>query len=153
MQNKNSKLHTILLIVLIIAVGFLIWRTYGSKAIVIPNPIPSPQMRTVTLGQEFTIQQGEQVVIAGTDGAKFKLTGFYNHPCPPNAQCIWSGLDVFYEIEIPEIITSDVHQEAKTYIKDQPMQHINNAPFSVILRDSDYTTYATIVLQQQGWGN
>lgn len=158
MQNKNSKLHTILLIILIILVGVAIWRFSTRQVVYVPeipkedptpspepdpNPSPLPQLRTVTLGQEFTIQQGEQVIIAGTDGAKFKLTGFYNHPCPPNANCIWSGLDVFYEIKVSDMI----------YTKNQPLQHLDNAPFMVIVRDSDYTTYAKVVLEIQGQGN
>ncbi len=174
MENKffGSKLNSVLLLVLIVLMVIAIRFMYKNKEVYLPvpeipkedpipvpnsepspKPSPSPQLRTVIIGQEFTIQKGEKVIIAGTDGATFKLTGFYNNPCPPNANCIWSGLDILYEIQIPEIVTSDVTQEAKLYVKNEPLQHIDNVPFSAILKDSDYTTYAKIILQTEGQGN
>lgn len=169
MQNKNSKLHTILLIILIILVGVAIWKFSTRQVVYVPeipkedptpinepDPVRPPTYRqTVALGEEFRIKLGEQVIIADSYGATFKLTGFYNHPCPPNALCLWSGLDVFYEIQTPTIKNPDgsIQQQGRLYVKNQPLQHIDNAPFSVIVRDSDYTTYATIVLEIQGQGN
>ncbi|MBP9715170.1 MAG: hypothetical protein KBD52_01625 [Candidatus Pacebacteria bacterium] len=108
--------------------------------------------KTINLGTEFSIKKGEKVVIENHYGATFKLTDFYYHPCPEGAQCIWSGLDVFYEIQLPEVKNSDgsIMQKAKLFVKNEPLQSTKDMPFSITVKDSDYKTYAKVILQSQG---
>src|SRR6478609_8104661 len=69
-----------------------------------PTPTPQPQPQptpadknTVSFGQLFTAKKGETFTIKnGVTNLSFQVTNFYYHPCPEGAQCIWSGLDVFY---------------------------------------------------------
>lgn len=142
MQYNGSKVNTVLLgliLIVVIALGVTILRQNE-------NPVIDPetdQVREVILGQEFTLQENGQVTIKDWPDATFKLTGFYYHPCPQNANCSWSGLDVFYEMR----------NGGRIYKKDKPLERFEDAPWVVIVKDSDYETYAKIVLQQQGKHN
>ncbi len=111
------------------------------------NPIPSPTSKTITLGQEFTAHKGDVFTVEGSYGDTFEITDFYYHPCPAGSQCIWSGLDVFYKITTA---TVKGQQIGKVYIKDQPTQHLTDSPYTVFVKDSDYKTYAKIILETQG---
>lgn len=173
-MQHNSKINTILLIILIVLVGFSLWKIYTIKdkdislgrsstdvlseknnsepkfPIKDAESNPSKELQKISLGQEFNIKHGEQVIISDSYGATFKLTGFYNNPCPTNAMCIWSGLDIFYEIQLP---VAQSIQKAQKFIKNQPQQNTTQFPFYVIVKNSDYKTYASIVLQGVGHGN
>ena len=130
--------------------------TYQSKDI--SNPVSQKQdsstkIKTISVGKEFIIKPNEKVIIADSYGATFMLTGFYNHPCP--GECVWSGLDIFYTIQLPMVKNANgtIEQQAQSYIKDQPIQTPKDLPFQVIVQDSDYETYAKIILQIQGKNN
>jgi hypothetical protein len=160
MENNKHNLHTALLLILVVLSSIIIWMLSGSSRkesvkqfidntpkageIAPPvtkptttKPVVTPASITVNINQQFTISLNQTVVIAGAS-ATITLTGFYNHPCPPNANCIWSGQDILYTIK-------DTNTGA-VYVKDQPLEQVHNIPFNVIVKSSDYTTSADIVV-------
>ncbi len=50
----------------------------------------------VELGEEFRIAKGQTASIAGTD-FQLEILAFFNQPCPPNVNCIWSGVGIEFE--------------------------------------------------------
>ncbi|MCX6752740.1 MAG: hypothetical protein NTW62_00090 [Candidatus Nomurabacteria bacterium] len=168
----GSKLNTILLFILIVLSVFAIKImlrneamylpilvkdikedkiSIPAKIISIPKPdttAPASITQTVKIGEEFTIKKGEKVSVSDAYRGDFTLTNFYYHPCPPNAACIWSGLDIFYQIHFPEIknISGVVQQQEQFFLKDKPLQNMTDTPYRVTIKDSDYKTYAKIVL-------
>jgi len=91
------------------------------------------QGATIALGQEFTIGKDCFVKIKDTD-LEVGITGFYNHPCPENVQCIWSGLSVELEYR--------VNREVKQYA-DLVQQY----GYKTQMVKSDYETYATLKVE------
>lgn len=61
-----------------------------------PLPVPKGALASVSLGQEYQIGKNEGV---GLNNENFIISveGFSNNPCPQDAQCIWSGVGVFFE--------------------------------------------------------
>ena len=62
--------------------------------------------------------------------------------------CVWSGLDVFYEIKTATVYNTDgsLGQQGQLFKKDRPAQGVENMPYMAIIKDSDYKTYAKIVI-------
>lgn len=60
-----------------------------------PKPISSTSSKpiTVSLGAEFTLHEGQTAKVGDT-GLEVTVLKFYNSPCPPKGQCIWSGVGV-----------------------------------------------------------
>lgn len=151
MQGTRSKINTVLIgavVVVLIALGITLATTRN-------NPLPDTgkpsSNKIVYVGQSFHMTPGQTGTIADSYGATFQLTGFYYHPCPANVNCIWSGLDIFYTIEIPEVTNADgsIQQHAAVYTKDS-LKIPDGIPFAVSVKDSDYKTYAELVLQKKG---
>lgn len=64
--------------------------------------IPQPSIAatyTVKLGEKFTLKKGESARLQGRD-VELLITGFVHSPCPKNAMCVWSGLDVITVLTI-----------------------------------------------------
>lgn len=100
------------LAVLSVLAGALLCPSLGSAA---PKPLK------VELGKEFRLKKGE--IASLPDGkSTLKVTGFVNSPCPKGAQCVWSGLDVRYEL------------------RPDPSR------YEVSVKASDYRTYALLVV-------
>lgn len=164
----NPKINTILLLVIIVMLGFGLWKLYTPKDILpappvkdrIISPIESlkkdikmilkQKPQTVIEGQEFTIKLGEKVFIADSYGATFTLKEF-SMECPEGKQCFDYFEDVFYEIQVPTVKNNDgsIQQQEKLYIKDKSGQDVSKFPFVVTVISSDYKTYAKIVIQGQ----
>ena len=51
---------------------------------------------SVELGQEFELKKGQRARVAGT-GLELAILNFFNSPCPPGVQCIWSGIGIEFE--------------------------------------------------------
>ncbi len=100
------------------------------------------QNQTIALGTATKIYKDRTYVIADTN-YKLTITGFYNHPCPPNAMCIWSGLDVFYKID-------PISGKGPSYAKTEINQNTDGFPFTVSIKDSDYTNFAKVVVNMTG---
>ena len=57
---------------------------------------PSANYFSVELGQEFELKKGQRAEVAGT-GFELTILNFFNQPCPPGAQCFWSGIGIEFE--------------------------------------------------------
>ncbi len=113
-----------------------------------PNPTPTPSAKEFSLGVEFTAHQNEVFTeIDGQVKLEFVLTGFYYHPCPEGAMCMWSGLDVFYKLTAcPANSTSPL--SCSVYEKNQALQQVDS-PYNVQIVDSDYQTYAKVIVTKK----
>lgn len=94
-----------------------------------------PQSRTVNLGEEFTLKKDESAHLKNTD-VYLTLTSFVNSPCPPGAVCVWSGQAVNYELRVG----------SKIY-EGSTINPISEFSYSVLLRGSDYQTFAVFVIE------
>ena len=56
----------------------------------------SPDHLSVELGQEFELKKGQRAGVAGT-GFELTILNFFNSPCPPGVQCVWSGIGIEFE--------------------------------------------------------
>ena len=84
--------------------GALLWPSWASAA---------PKALKVELGKEFRLKKGETASLP--DGkTTLKITGFVNSPCPKGAMCVWSGLDVIYELR-PDASLYDVTTKSSDY--------------------------------------
>lgn len=99
---------------------------------------PDPGAIQAELGQEVSIKLGETVAFKGAP-VTLIITGFYNHPCPKGAMCFWSGLDVFYELNV----------DGRAYIKDSTGVNTSDFPYRLTVRESDYQTFAKVVVAEK----
>jgi len=63
------------------------------------NPMKSsgPQNdSSVRLGEEFTLKESQRIMLEGT-GFELQILRFFNNPCPPNVECVWSGVGIEFE--------------------------------------------------------
>jgi hypothetical protein len=54
------------------------------------------QPSQVSLGEVFTLHANESAIIKD-EGLEVRVDSFIYSPCPPGAQCFWSGLGVVME--------------------------------------------------------
>ena len=90
--------------------------------------------KTVDFGEEFILEKGEVAHVKGSD-ISLKLTSFYYHPCPEGAQCVWSGVAVYYELIVDGI----------TYNNSRNRPY-HEEPCDVVIKNSDYKSYATVII-------
>lgn len=93
--------------------------------------------RRTTLDEATALKQGE-VAFAYGPNTYLKVKSFINSPCPQGANCIWSGLGVNSELYVDGKITTSVAGYAKS----------ETNPYEIILKDSDYKTYATFIIKK-----
>jgi hypothetical protein len=88
------------------------------------------QPSQVSLGEGFTLHANESAFIRG-EGLEVRVDSFIYSPCPPGAQCFWSGLGVVLE-----------------YKKGNETQKgVNLAEafgYRTAIIDTDYKTYARL---------
>jgi hypothetical protein len=146
MKEMTGKIIVIFLAIPMLLVALFFLRPVANLHIDTPQ---EERVNTVSLQQEFTARVGEKYTIVDDTSnytSTFTLTGFYNHPCPTGAQCIWSGLDIFYKIEGCPTNTQ-VLAPCFMYEKTKPLEHIVAPYFIETIVDSDYQTFAKIKLQ------
>jgi uncharacterized protein YydD (DUF2326 family) len=51
---------------------------------------------SVRPGDEFTLKENQRVRLEGT-GFELKILRFFNSPCPPDVECVWSGIGIEFE--------------------------------------------------------
>lgn len=102
----------------------------------------------ITLGKSFTAVKGQTYTIAGAYRDTFQITEFYNvGPCPTGAQCLLpSGQAVYYSITTTPL--SDPSHRSRTYDNRKETDAFA-MPFRVTVLSSDYSTYATVVIQKK----
>lgn len=57
------------------------------------NSCTTPLKNTVAFGEEFTLTEGQEEVLI-ENATAIQLIKFIYSPCPPDAVCIWSGVDI-----------------------------------------------------------
>ena len=102
-------------------------------SIPLPCKIPAlthQQLIQVSLNDEFTLHKNQTAIISNTD-LRIKIVEFYNSPCPPGAQCIWSGVGISFEYQFGNetIHGIDAHQAFG---------------YEINVLDTDYETYAIL---------
>lgn len=101
------------------------------------KPVVTENLNKV-LGQEFRLSEN-QTAVFDEPGVSIKLVGFYNQPCPQGLQCVWSGLDVYYELNV----------NGKKYIHNKTGDKIGDFPFVVEIINSDYKSYAVVKVSKK----
>ena len=90
---------------------------------------------TVSLGEGFVLIRGGVAHIKGLD-VSLEVKDFINAPCPKGSQCIWNGQGVVYELTVDgKIYGSSVNPPYE-------------APYEVLIKKTDYTTYAIFVINK-----
>ena len=87
---------------------------------------------SVALGQEFRLEKGGVARIARSRDS-IRITGFVNSPCPKGAMCVWSGLAVLTELTVNGKVLP---------------QGSKDSPYDVTVNDSDYRSYALLVVDR-----
>lgn len=98
---------------------------------------------TVSLGEEFTLKKGETAQVNGLS-AFLKVNDFIYSPCPKGLQCIWSGLDVIYDLTVD----GKVYGSHRSDLDNPPHKTLYEAPYDVLVKGSDYKTYATFAINK-----
>lgn len=125
-MTKYKKIFLLFSIVIFAGLVFLVIKNLN---------IPSSQTaHVVKLGEEFTLSKGETARVMGLN-VYLTLKDFIYAPCPPGAQCFWSGLAVVYELKV----------DGKVY-ESSWGNLANDAPYMVVVKNSDYKSYATFVI-------
>ncbi len=134
---EPTFLKSILIVLVLVIIGgiFYLWK----QSLIVPRSERSKKDTSnieFKLGEEFTLSKNEIGYYPTTDNYLLKLmiTDFTNTPCPEDVVCIWSGLMVHYKLTVG----NDVYLNPG---------NINEAPFTVFVRESDYQTYATFFLE------
>src|SRR3989344_3996186 len=123
----------VVLLVSIFAIFVISSVRYGPTGLiykVIPCNFLLEKEKEADLGEEFTLRKCETAHIRNTD-VSLKVTGFIYSPCPSGVVCIWSGQAVNYEFKVGD----------KSFVNSY-----DKTPYDVVMRKSDYKTYATFVV-------
>ena len=106
------------------------------------NPIKSlsPQNdSSVRLGEEFTLKESQRITLEGT-GFELQILRFFNNPCPPNVECVWSGVGIEFEYKYRGQVKRGINLVRAFGYK------------TTIIR-SDYESYAVLMItRDQGKG-
>lgn len=88
------------------------------------------------LGENFSIYQGETAQLEN-EKVLLTLTGFINSPCPAGTQCIWSGQQVQYDLDV----------DGKKYGIGKNLS-LENSPYTVTIVKSDYEKSAVMKIEK-----
>lgn len=122
MKNK-SFLILVILIILTLSIEAIIYNFNASKPI------------TTNLNEEFILNKNQIATMTnGEDKITLTLTGFANSPAPEGSTPIWSGLAVYYKLQVNENIY------VTTAIGVLPDNE--NLKYAVEVIDTDYAKYA-----------
>lgn len=127
-MKKNKRIELAVAIILTILLGLaILWSLFLNQK------IPSIDIlfaKNVSLGEEFRLKKGEAAKLKDRN-VTLKITEFIYSPCPANAECVWSGLAVKYELTVDGI----------NYSKD------TKTSYDVVETESDYKTYANFIIK------
>jgi hypothetical protein len=56
----------------------------------------SQNYSSIKLGVEFMLKENQGGRLEGT-GFELKILRFFNSPCPPHVECVWSGIGIEFE--------------------------------------------------------
>ena len=102
-----------------------------------PTLNTTPSSLTVPLGYNFTLNKGQTAKIGNT-GLEVTITGFINSGCPAGAECFWSGQGIEFEYRFNGETLSG-------------MDLVQAFGFEVTVVESDYETYASLIVEKMLW--
>ncbi len=111
-------------------------KTKTTKDSMANDPDENSGKLIVELGENFSIYQDETSQLKN-EKVSLTLTGFINSPCPAGTQCIWSGQQVQYEL--------DVDGEKYGIGKNLSLE---NSPYTVAIVESDYEKSAVMKIEK-----
>lgn len=134
-----KKILIISLIIIIVAgLGIMAYKLLGPKA---ETEKTSKEIKSINFNEEITLRKGETVKLNGKE-AYLTIKDFTYSPAPEGAQAIWSGLGITYKLKIND----------KTYTSNIMgfFEEYDSIPYDIILKDSDYKTFAKIMIREKG---
>jgi len=135
----NKKILIVLIILIIILSIFLYsYSTIKDKnSSKIENKSSKEKEIIVDLGKEFTLVENQSAIIKELN-VSLKIKYFVYSPCPEGVNCIWSGLEVGYELTV----------DGRTY--DSHLSSLPpESPYEVFVKDTDFQTYATFIIDKR----
>ena len=99
------------------------------------TPKAEGEHTVVNIEQEFTLKKNDTAHFGENT---LTLTDFVYSPCPKDANCFWSGLAVLFELVV----------DGKKYTTSSYGNLPPEAPYRVIIKNSNYKTFATFVIQK-----
>lgn len=99
------------------------------------SPLVSTETLRVGLGEEFILHENQSAIIE-PDGLEVRVTNLIYSPCPPGAECIWSGLGVVLEYRL----------NGQT---EQGVNLMKAFGYKTEIVDTDYKTYAKLKVTKE----
>lgn len=129
-----KKILIILFIVIVIAgLAFMAYKLSGPLA-------NKKDLKTVNLNEELLLKKNETVKLNEKE-VYLTIKDFTSSPVPKDAQTIWSGMGITYELKIND----------KTYTSNMMgvFEEYNSIPYDIVLKDSDYKTFVKIIIKEK----
>jgi len=89
---------------------------------------------SVRLGDEFMLKENQGVRLKDT-GFELKILRFFNSPCPPHVECVWSGVGIEFEYRYDGQVRRGINL-AKAF------------GYKTIIVRSDYESYAVLRIER-----
>ncbi len=89
---------------------------------------------SVRLGDEFTLNESQRVRLEGT-GFELRIVRFFNSPCPPDAECVWSGVGIAFEYRYNGQVKRGINL-------------VKAFGYRTIIIRSDYESYAVLRIER-----
>lgn len=94
----------------------------------------SQDYSSVGLGDEFILKENQGVRLEGT-GFEMKILKFFNSPCPPDAECVWSGVGIAFEYRYNGRVKRGINL-------------VKAFGYKTIIIRSDYESYAVLKIER-----
>ncbi len=94
----------------------------------------SQDYSSVRLGDEFMLKENQGVRLENT-GFEVKILRFFNSPCPPHVECVWSGIGIEFEYRYEGQVKRGINL-AKAF------------GYKTIIIRSDYESYAVLRIER-----
>jgi hypothetical protein len=89
---------------------------------------------SIKLGDEFILKENQKVRLEGT-GFELKVVRFFNSPCPPDVECVWSGIGIEFEYRCDGQVKRGVNL-------------VKALGYRTIIIRSDYESYAVLRIER-----
>ena len=90
---------------------------------------------TLSAYESISIRGNQSATITGT-GLEVAVIQYINGPCPPNAECFWSGQGLKLEYKLNGNV-------------EKGLNLTQAFGYQITIVDSDYATYAALIIAKQ----
>ena len=159
MDKINRILLIIITCLLVLILAVLLFKRSSVVQNQIPpkgNPIDQQPLlkkdftRSIILGEQFTAKKGQIFTVNNSYGDTFVITDFLNVTCSSGGECFLpTSKQIVYKIQTATVPGQQVGKEFNS-LKESDLA---NMPYYVVVKRSDYKTYADVVIESQGKGN